>query len=223
VIPIYVSISLQLPLWVHKALQKVLKAFLWTGTDVISGGKCLVAWSQVQWPMHLGRLGVLDLCLMGIALQVRWLWLQRTDAGRPWFPMPLAAVPQTKAFFCASTSFVLGDGASFFWIDPWVHGKCVGEFAPELLAAVSPQLKRQRTVAQALPNNAWIKDLTEPLTVPVLVQFLQLHQHLQHFQLVEHQPDRVLWCWSSTGQYSSASAYAALQLGQVRIKGCAQL
>jgi hypothetical protein len=126
----------------------------------------------------------------------------------------------TKAFFRPSASFVLGDGASFFfWIDPWAHGKCVGEFAPELLAAVSPRLRRQRTVTQALPNNAWKNDLTGPLTVPVLVQFLQLHQHLQHFQLA----DRVLWRWSSTGQYSSASAYTALQLGQVRIEGCAQL
>jgi hypothetical protein len=84
-----------------------------------------------------------------------------------------------KVFFCAPTSFLLGDGSSFFfWMDPWVQGKCVGEFAPELLVVVSPRHRRQRMVAQVLLNNAWIKDLIGPLTVPVLVQFLELHQRL---------------------------------------------
>jgi hypothetical protein len=41
-IPIYVSISLQLPPWVIKALDKIFKTFLWTGSKVV-GGKCLDA------------------------------------------------------------------------------------------------------------------------------------------------------------------------------------
>lgn len=45
---------------VIKVLEKIFKAFLWTGIDV-------------QQPMHLGGLGVLDLQLMGIAMRVRWL------------------------------------------------------------------------------------------------------------------------------------------------------
>jgi hypothetical protein len=143
-----------------------------------------VAWSQVQRQAHLGGLGVLDLRLMGIALRVRWLRLQWSDVGRPWSTMSLATDPQTKAFFRASTSFVLRDGTSFlFWTDPWFHNKCVGEFAPELLAVVSPRRRRQCTVAHALSNNDWIKDLTGPLTVPMLVQFLELHQRLSIFSL----------------------------------------
>jgi hypothetical protein len=55
-IPIYVSISIHLRPWVHKALQKIFK---WTGTDAVSGGRCLVAWGSVQRPLHLGGLGVL--------------------------------------------------------------------------------------------------------------------------------------------------------------------
>jgi hypothetical protein len=147
-IPIYVSISLQLPSWVHKALQKIFKAFLWTGTDMISGDKCLVAWSRVQRPMHMGGLGVLDLRLMGIALRVRWMWLQRIDSIRPWSVMLLETNPWMQAFFRASTIFVLGDGSSFFfWTGPWVQGKCVTDFAPELLAVVSPRHRQQRMVA----------------------------------------------------------------------------
>jgi hypothetical protein len=46
-ISIYVSISLQLPPLVLKALEKIFKAFLWTGTGIINAGKCLVAWRRV--------------------------------------------------------------------------------------------------------------------------------------------------------------------------------
>jgi hypothetical protein len=79
------------------------------------GGKWLVAWSHVQCPLHLGGLGVLDMRLMGIALRVRWLWLQHADIGRSWSAQPVSTDQQTKAFFKASTSFVLGDG------DRWIQ------------------------------------------------------------------------------------------------------
>jgi hypothetical protein len=42
-IPIYMSISLQLAPWVIKALEKIVKAVLWTGSEAVEGGKCLVA------------------------------------------------------------------------------------------------------------------------------------------------------------------------------------
>jgi hypothetical protein len=77
--PIYMVMSLDLSAWLHKAFEKVMKGFLWSGSDEVQGGKCLVAWSRVQRPLDLGRLGVLDLRLLGHALRVRWLWLQCTD------------------------------------------------------------------------------------------------------------------------------------------------
>jgi hypothetical protein len=42
-VPIYTSINLGLLQWLEKALQKVMKAFLWTGTEEVWNGKCLVA------------------------------------------------------------------------------------------------------------------------------------------------------------------------------------
>jgi hypothetical protein len=44
-IPIYTSISIELPPWLLKCLTKLMKAFLWSGSDEVQGGKCLVAWS----------------------------------------------------------------------------------------------------------------------------------------------------------------------------------
>jgi hypothetical protein len=38
-----------------------MKAFLWTGGDVVQGGKCLVAWNKFQRPTDLGGLRIFDL------------------------------------------------------------------------------------------------------------------------------------------------------------------
>ena len=47
-----------------------------------------------------------------------------------------------------------------------------------------------RTVAQALFNRQWIKDITGPLTVQVLLEYLQIWEQMHHVQL-HPQPDRV--------------------------------
>jgi hypothetical protein len=62
-----------------KALNKIMTAFLWIGTNMVQGGKCLVAWKHIQRPLHLRGLGVLDLDLFGMALHAHWLWLHRMD------------------------------------------------------------------------------------------------------------------------------------------------
>jgi hypothetical protein len=41
--PIYTLISVKVPVWVRKAMEKIMKAFQWTGSDTVQGGKCLVA------------------------------------------------------------------------------------------------------------------------------------------------------------------------------------
>jgi hypothetical protein len=78
-LPIYIAISIELPPWLFKALRKIMTTFLWSGTEVVQSGKCLAAWERVQRPLPLGGLGILNLRLMGMALRLRWLWLQRTE------------------------------------------------------------------------------------------------------------------------------------------------
>jgi hypothetical protein len=65
---IHVSIYMGLPSWVIKVLEKIFKVFLYTGTKVVQGGKCLLAWKKVQRPHCLGGLSVLDLKLFRSAL-----------------------------------------------------------------------------------------------------------------------------------------------------------
>jgi hypothetical protein len=221
---VYTSISLGIPPWLLKALQKLMTAFLWTGTDMIQGGKCLATWKCVQRPLHLGGFGVLDLKLLGTALHSRWLWLQYMDPDRPWASMNIAEDKQSTTFFFASVRFNLSNGATFlFWVDPWLEGKCISEFALDLVDVVPVCRRRRFTVAVALQGMFWTRDIKGAQTVQVLVQYMQLYQRLQAIQLTPSEQDRLEWRWSSNGSYSSRSAYAALMLGQSSVLGAKEL
>jgi hypothetical protein len=68
-VPVHKTISLELPAWVRKGLIKIMRGFLWTGTESVQGDKCAVAWNQVQRPFAAGGLDVLDFG----GLRLRWL------------------------------------------------------------------------------------------------------------------------------------------------------
>jgi hypothetical protein len=112
-VPIYISISIGLPAWVYKAFEKIMKGFLWTKTEEVKAGKCLVAWGKVQRPLAMGGLGIIDLQRMDLALSLRWLWLQFTDWSHPWVGLPALEDLTALALFKCSTISVLGDGQKF--------------------------------------------------------------------------------------------------------------
>jgi hypothetical protein len=193
--PIYTSIYLGLPGWVHKAITKIIKAFLWTGTDVVQSRKCLLAWDRR--PKELVGLGILDLRRMGIVLRLRWLWLQRADASRPWSSLPIKEDRLTMAFFRASTQCITGNGRStYFWTDSWIQGHSVEFMALDLFACLVGRNWHRSTVADALMGNSWLSDICGLLTVPVLVQYIQLHEWVQDLQLNQEVEDSFIWRWS---------------------------
>lgn len=65
---VYPAMALQLSRWAIKAIDKLRRAFLWGGTEVVSGGHCLVAWSTACRPVDFGGLEIHNLQFMGIAL-----------------------------------------------------------------------------------------------------------------------------------------------------------
>jgi hypothetical protein len=138
VVPAHTTISLELPPLVCKALVKIMRGFLWPGTDTIQGGKCVVAWNQVSRPLSVSGYGIPDLKLMGISLWLRWLWFQRYDRLRSWVGLPFKVDAMTNAFFKASIRCIVRDGsATLFWTDPWLDGHCISHCALDLVATVA--------------------------------------------------------------------------------------
>jgi hypothetical protein len=75
---------MDLPLWVVKAIEKILRGFLWNGKKEANGGHSLLSWAKVAWPKELGGLGLLDIRKLSWALRARWPWLQLTELDNPW-------------------------------------------------------------------------------------------------------------------------------------------
>jgi hypothetical protein len=69
--------------WLVEEATKYMCAFFCVGKKQVNGGQCLVAWDIICKPVRFGGLGVNDLKQQGLALRVRWEWLQRTDPSRP--------------------------------------------------------------------------------------------------------------------------------------------
>ncbi|KAG2589482.1 hypothetical protein PVAP13_5NG362481 [Panicum virgatum] len=165
-IPVYTAVAISISPWVLKCIDKRRRAFLWKGTDSVSGGHCVLGWPKVCRPPDLGGLGIPDLQIQGYALRMRWLWAKRTDPNRPWSALHDRAESIVLDMFNASISIQIGNGQrSYFWTDRWIQGRSIKDLAPALLAAVHPRAQRQRTVAEGLSNRAWVRDITGALTV----------------------------------------------------------
>jgi hypothetical protein len=68
---IYTAIALDLPLWAFKAIERILKGFLWKGRKEANGGHCLLAWPEVTRPKELGGLGLYGIRRLSLALRAR--------------------------------------------------------------------------------------------------------------------------------------------------------
>jgi hypothetical protein len=80
---VHVSIVVMVHPWVHNAIDKIRRAFIWTGSNSVVGGRCMVAWAKVTWPTELG-LGVVDLAMMCYALWLCSDWLARVAMDCAW-------------------------------------------------------------------------------------------------------------------------------------------
>ena len=202
--------------WAEK-IDKIRRGFLWKGQEKANGGNCLVSWECVQRPLQFGGLGILNLELFGWALRSRWLWLQKTDASRPWAGLPIRVPPNAQALFDVAVVTTVGNGESTkFWLDRWLQGKTVAEWAPNLFLLIPKRAKKLRTVAQGLQDRIWIADIRGALSVQVLVEYLQLWNLVDNLELQQDVPDQLSWRLSKHGTYSSKSAYEAYFTGTIK-------
>ena len=180
------------------------------------GGHCLIAWPKVTRPPDLGGLGISDLQKLGWALRLRWLWLQNTKPGKPWAFFPVHSSPQVKAFFAAAIISEVSNGKNTcFWTDRWLGGQSLQKSFPNLFRAVAATA-RKRKVFDALNNRTWVSDIRGALTVHVLIEYIHLWEMLSNVELQPNVEDTHIWQFSTTGQYTSKSAYEALFIGAIQ-------
>jgi hypothetical protein len=117
--------------------------------------------------------------------------------------------------FAASTTMVVGNGESaLFWEDRWLDGKSIRELAPEVYALIPKRRRKRCTVQQALVERSWISDIEGAPSALALWQYVQLWTRLRDVVLSPDQ-DRLVWRWTTDGQYSSSSCYDALFQGAI--------
>jgi hypothetical protein len=69
-----------------------------------------VGWQHVCRAPELGGLGIHNLGVIGWALNMRWLWLRKTQPTQPWVGLQIKVHPKAVALFAISIRTIVGDG-----------------------------------------------------------------------------------------------------------------
>ena len=214
-VPIYVLIAIKVPKWFIRAINKLRRAFTWKGRKQVNGGSCLVAWDKVQRPLELGGLGILNLEIMSWALQIRWLWFEKTDSHRAWRGLEVHVHPNARALFAIALESHVGDGQNtLFWTDKWIMGCSVSDLAPLVFEVVPLAIRKERTVAQGMQGLSWLADISGGLNLIGLYEYFQLWDVIAETHLSQEE-DSHFWRFDSSGQFSSKSAYQAFFNGAI--------
>ncbi|XP_020188032.3 uncharacterized protein [Aegilops tauschii subsp. strangulata] len=199
-------------------IDKLLRKLATWKAALLSRGELLALVRQVLTAMPVHILLAMSLSppilkKTGISLRVRWLWLSASDSSRPWSHLQPPTDPEALQFFRASTSWILGNGTSCrFWTDKWMQGRSIQELAPSLVALVLNRSRRSRTIAAALLDRTWIRDIHGSPGPEAMLQYVDLWRRLQSVALTT-EPDIIRWKWTEDGEYSAASCYDALFIG----------
>jgi hypothetical protein len=139
--------------------------------------------------------------------------------------MDVAVSKDTRALFNASVAISVSTGTSIrFWEDAWIDVVDAGSIASALLKLVRPSIRRVRTVADGLNANAWAHDIGGELTIVALREYLALWNAIRRIpRLGPGEDDAFRWKWTSSGRFSSKSAYRTLFHGTVALPGAANV
>jgi hypothetical protein len=125
--------SLDPPLWVLKAIEKIRTTFLSKGTNTFKGRHCLVNWKVVCHPKSNGGLHILNLEHMSMAMRVRWAWNTRVGDFKSWWSVATPMKEDDRNLVNAVTHMVVGNSKRcLFWTYNWINGKSIEDIAPDI-------------------------------------------------------------------------------------------
>lgn len=142
--------------------------------------------------------------MFGRALRLRWLWYEWIDPNRPWAGTMLPCDAGDRQLFRASTVLTIGDGRKAkFWQSSWLNGMAPMDIAPNLYKLA---WRKNLTVRKELQDDNWMRGLWRMRDADTIYEFVKLWGLVQQVQLNEQQ-DTIVWRWTSSGQYTTRSAY----------------
>ncbi|GJN25368.1 hypothetical protein PR202_gb13189 [Eleusine coracana subsp. coracana] len=109
---IYHAVVLDLPPWAVKAIDKILRSYMWRGCKEAKGGHCLITWPKVTRPKSLRGLGISNIKNLNRALRARWLWLRKSEPSKPWASLPIQASECVQALCSMAVATEVGNGTN---------------------------------------------------------------------------------------------------------------
>ncbi|XP_047075931.1 uncharacterized protein LOC124685957 [Lolium rigidum] len=114
---------------------------------------------------------------------------------------------------------LVGDGQSvLFWRDRWIGGRSAADIAPGITLHISNRNKNARTIAQAMRENKWIRDISGTLATRGARVCVALWNAINSVHRQTGEPDKLSWPWNSSGTYTTSSTYRMLCQGRVRFE-----
>jgi hypothetical protein len=100
---------------------------------------------------------------------------------------------------------VLGNGENILlWKDRWLNGTSIADLAPHLIQNIARRVINRRTIAEAIYNHRWVADIKGALTIPVLVEYVQVRDQVQGVVLQQDVSDTFRWKLTDSGEYTSS-------------------
>jgi hypothetical protein len=190
-LPLHIMSMLPLPQWALDIINRRCRGLVWKGEEEVNGGHCLLPWARVCQPTEFGGLGVLNLKFFGMALRCRWPWLRWSTQPRPWSLVPVEDDCDALALFKAGARIKLGDGRrARFWTGGWLpDGRSVQESLPILFSFARDS---GVSVAVALENRRWVRDIVGGLSTRAISQYLRLWELAENVKLEAGQSDQAM-------------------------------
>jgi hypothetical protein len=143
----YTAIALDLAMWAIKAIEKILKGFLWKGRKEANGGHYLLAWPKVTRPKEFRGLRLFDIKRLSLALRARWPWLHMTEPDKPWAQFQIHVCKEVQSLIGMEVVTMAGDRSNtLFWKDRWLDGKRIKDIALAVYTMVPSRIINKRKV-----------------------------------------------------------------------------
>jgi hypothetical protein len=98
-----------------------------------------------------------------------------------------------------------------FWTSDWLNGTLPTSLFPVLY---NHSKRKNRTVAEAMTNQNWIRDIMHGVTTYLLTQYVLLWELVEvvGFNHHDQEADEIIWTRTSDAKYLAKSSYIACSL-----------